>query len=65
MARYLPESCLGKFGYVQGIPRPFPDVPSRGIDMWFRSNIVSRTIVIRENVVEVQFSWQFLDSYLE
>lgn len=40
-------------------------VPSRRIDRWFRSNIVSSVIVIRENAIKLSFPRECIDFYLE
>lgn len=65
VARYLPERCLCHFRYFHSIPRPIPVLTSKGIDIWFMSNIVKNAITIRYNVMEVNFPWQYLYGYLE
>lgn len=65
MARHLFERCLCQYGYVQDIPRLVPSTPSKGIDSWFRSNIMSLARTIGDREVEVQFPKECVDGYLE
>lgn len=38
VARHFSERCLRKYGYVQSLPRPVPNVLASSIDTWFQSN---------------------------
>ncbi|XP_058734096.1 uncharacterized protein LOC131605803 [Vicia villosa] len=65
VARHLPERCLQHYEYIKGIPRSVPNVPARGIDMWFQTNIISSARAIRDKAARVQYDSQREDGYLE
>ena len=65
MARHLLERCLHLFGYVQAIPRPVHAIPFEGIDIWFVGHILGSASSIGDRVVDVQFSAECVNGYLE
>ena len=64
VAKYLLVRCLHQFGYVYAIPIPNFVVSSISIYRWFRYNIVSHVVIIRENAMKVSFHMQCFDGYL-
>lgn len=54
VVRHLHVRCLLQYGYVQGIPRLVSNVPTKGIDKWFKSNIIIFVHSIIDYIVRVQ-----------